>query len=75
MCKVLFGLEYDKDGAIAASGKVDDGLMEHFMNHPFWDRPVPRSDGLRITVKNILKQLFMKFSSLPKEDLRVCIYR
>lgn len=78
MCKVLFGLEYDKDGAIAASGKVDDGLMEHFMNHPFWDRPVPRSGWSQVTVKNILKQLFRnsvpcqkRISLLPRVHLQV----
>ena len=68
MCKVLFGLEYDKDGAIAASGKVNDELMDYFMQHPFWDRPVPRSGWSQDYSEEYIKATIQKFSALPKED-------
>ena len=69
MCKVLLGLEYDKDGVIAASGKVDASLMDHFMKHPFWDRPVPRSGWSQDYSEEYIKATIQKFSFLPKEDL------
>lgn len=69
MCKVLLGLEYDKDGVIAASGKVDASLMNHFMKHPFWDRPVPRSGWSQDYSEEYIKATIQKFSFLPKEDL------
>jgi anhydro-N-acetylmuramic acid kinase len=37
------GLAYDADGALAASGKVDEVLVAAFMENPFFDRPAPKS--------------------------------
>ena len=67
--KYYWGLEYDKDGVIAASGKVDASLMDHFMKHPFWDRPVPRSGWSQDYSEEYIKATIQKFSFLPKEDL------
>ncbi len=36
---------FDTDGAWAASGQVDDGLLEQLLNHPFFRRSPPRSAG------------------------------
>ena len=69
MCHELFGLEYDKDGKIAASGKVDEKLLEYFMQHPFWDRPVPRSGWSQDYSADYIQDTIRKFSYLPKEDL------
>ena len=69
MCSELFGVEYDKDGAIAASGKVNEELLDHFMHHPFWDRPVPRSGWSQDYSAEYIKSVIAKFSNLPKEDL------
>ena len=69
MCNQLFGLEYDKDGKIAASGHVNDELLDHFMHHPFWDRPVPRSGWSQDYSAVYIESVIRKFSHLPKEDL------
>lgn len=69
MCNELFGVEYDKDGQIAASGKVNEELLDYFMHHPFWDRPVPRSGWSQDYSAEYIKGVIAKFSSLPKEDL------
>lgn len=37
------GLGYDADGALAASGRVDDDLVATFMDHPYFERPAPKS--------------------------------
>ncbi len=69
MCKKLFGVEYDKDGKIAASGTVNDELLDHFMHHPFFDRPVPRSGWIADYSAEYIDSVIEKFKHLPKEDI------
>lgn len=38
-------LPYDADGAWAASGRVDQELLDHLMSHPFFARRPPKSCG------------------------------
>ncbi len=37
------GLPYDKDGALAASGQVDDARLAILLAHPYFVRPAPKS--------------------------------
>ncbi|MHB2167679.1 anhydro-N-acetylmuramic acid kinase [Alsobacter sp. R-9] len=37
------GERYDRDGALAASGKPDRALVSRLMQHPYFDRPAPKS--------------------------------
>jgi anhydro-N-acetylmuramic acid kinase len=67
--RVLYGKEYDKDGMIAASGKVNDEMLEYFMNHPFFKRSVPRSGWTADYSMEYIKATIEKFKDLPKEDL------
>lgn len=69
MMRKLFGREYDKDGEIAASGKVNAELLDHFMRHPFFDRPVPRSGWIADYSAEYIDSVLAKFSALPKEDI------
>lgn len=69
ICKELLGVEYDKNGEIAASGKVDDKLLDYFMHHPFWNRPVPRSGWSQDYSADYIRGVLKKFSHLSKEDL------
>ncbi|MDD3337534.1 MAG: anhydro-N-acetylmuramic acid kinase [Lachnospiraceae bacterium] len=69
MTKKLYGTDYDKDGAIGASGKVDEGLLDFFMHHPFFDRPVPRSGWIADYSPEYIDSVLAKFSYLPKEDI------
>lgn len=68
MTKKLFGADYDKDGQIARSGKVDPELFDHFMHHPFFDRPVPRSGWIADYGPEYIDSVLAKFSHLPKAD-------
>lgn len=68
MMRKLYGLEYDKDGKIAKSGKVDEKLLDHFMNHPFFERPVPRSGWIADYSAEYIDSVLEKFSGLPKEN-------
>ncbi len=35
----------DRDGAAAARGRPDEDLVRHLLQHPFFERPPPRSTG------------------------------
>jgi anhydro-N-acetylmuramic acid kinase len=37
------GAAFDRDGALAASGRVDDGVLGRLMAHPYFARPMPKS--------------------------------
>ena len=39
------GANYDRDGAWAASGVINDGLLEAMMSHPYLQLPPPKSAG------------------------------
>ncbi|GAB4439325.1 MAG: anhydro-N-acetylmuramic acid kinase [Chloroflexi bacterium OHK40] len=36
---------FDEDGRMAAAGRIDEGLLDELMAHPYFDRPPPRSTG------------------------------
>lgn len=69
MCKKLFDLEYDKDGLIAGRGNVNADLLDHFMKHPFFDRPVPRSGWIADYSAEYIDSVIEMFKHLPKEDI------
>jgi anhydro-N-acetylmuramic acid kinase len=37
------GARYDADGALAASGRVDDAVLTAMLDHPYFDAPYPKS--------------------------------
>ncbi len=37
------GAAIDRDGACAATGRVDEGGAENLLDHPYFDRPLPKS--------------------------------
>lgn len=41
----LLGERYDRDGAVAAAGVVDDELLAELLADPYFARPAPRSAG------------------------------
>lgn len=69
MCRELFGLEYDKDGKLAEAGNVDEELLSHFMSHPFFERPVPRSGWSQDYNAEYISSVIKKFRHLSDEDL------
>jgi anhydro-N-acetylmuramic acid kinase len=41
----LFGRRYDRDGKVAARGRVDEGVVRRLMSAPFFGRRPPRTAG------------------------------
>jgi anhydro-N-acetylmuramic acid kinase len=37
------GARFDKDGALAGAGKVDEGILMAMLDNPFFDQPPPKS--------------------------------
>jgi len=68
MMKKLFGRDYDQDGQVARSGQVNSDLLDYFMHHPFFDRPVPRSGWIADYGPAYIDGVLTRFSTLPKED-------
>ncbi len=69
MCRKLFGMEYDRDGLIASKGKVNEKMLDYFMHHPFFDRPVPRSGWIADYNEEYINSTIERFSYLHKEDI------
>ncbi|QIZ77618.1 anhydro-N-acetylmuramic acid kinase [Ferrimonas lipolytica] len=44
-CRDHLNCSYDKDGALAASGLVNDALLERLLSHPYFSQPAPKSTG------------------------------
>ncbi len=44
-CMQHRGESYDRDGAWATSGRLDQALLEHFLSEPFFALPPPKSTG------------------------------
>ncbi|UZH54270.1 anhydro-N-acetylmuramic acid kinase [Salinimicrobium tongyeongense] len=57
-------LPYDKDGEVAASGKVIPGLREELEKIPFYGLRPPKSLGIEWVQKHIFP-LFQKYGSIP----------
>ena len=43
--RALLGREYDPEGSHAAAGRPDEARVRRWLEHPFFDRPPPRSTG------------------------------
>jgi anhydro-N-acetylmuramic acid kinase len=43
--KRYFGLEYDEDGKLAASGQVDKNVLTELLKHPYFKQTLPKTTG------------------------------
>jgi anhydro-N-acetylmuramic acid kinase len=64
-------LEYDEDGAWAASGKVSQTLLQQLLGHPFFQRPPPRSAGQEEFGPRMVDEILSKANrkGIPPADL------
>jgi anhydro-N-acetylmuramic acid kinase len=67
--RAKFQQPYDKDGAIARTGKVDERLMAHFKNHDYFQRPIPRSAWRLDFGSKYADDFLEKFNHLSAPDL------
>jgi anhydro-N-acetylmuramic acid kinase len=64
-------LEYDVDGAWAASGTVRQDLLKRWLGHPFFHRPPPRSAGQEEFGPRMVDEILLQAEQarIPPADL------
>lgn len=65
----LFGRAYDADGATAARGRIDEGLLAELLEHPFFKRRIPRCAWRLDFGAEYADAVLDSHSSLAPEDL------
>ncbi len=58
-------LQYDEEGAIAASGRPDEALLAEMLAHPFFALPPPKSTGREDFGEAYSDALYRKAQSIP----------
>lgn len=61
--KKFFGFEYDRDGEIAARGRVHFDVVEKLLRHPYFSAPPPKSTG-----RELFNEKFLNGIELNPED-------
>jgi anhydro-N-acetylmuramic acid kinase len=59
---------YDRDGALAASGTVDDDLLADLLTEPFYSRPAPKSTGKELFHAAYLDSYLKAHPNLGERD-------
>jgi len=62
-------LKYDKDGAIAASGRVQNSLLETWLSHPYFKRKPPKTTGREQFGVQFARRILTEAQGFPIEDL------
>lgn len=70
-CKQYFDMAYDADSKIAFSGKVNDGLLNAFLAHPFFSEALPKTTGPELFNLDYLQQAQKKSNTtnIAPEDV------
>ncbi len=63
------GENYDENGAWGATGNVLPGLLEDFLDDPYFNLPAPKSTGRDLFNPDWLTQHLQAFASLRPEDV------
>ncbi len=67
----FFSRKYDPQGAFAGTGNVHEGLLQKLLQHPFLQRPYPKSAGREAFGEPFIRQLIeqARAYALRKEDI------
>lgn len=69
LVKRLFGRDYDSNGEIAASGRIQEDIIDNLMTDEFVRRPPPKSTGRERYGESFVSVLLDKYGSRKKEDI------
>ncbi|MBY5980394.1 anhydro-N-acetylmuramic acid kinase [Ferrimonas balearica] len=64
-----FNQPFDDDGAIAASGQVNEALLQRLLSHPYFAQPAPKSTGRELFNASWLWGHLETDANLPAEDV------
>ena len=65
----LFARPYDRDGRIAARGRVLDVVVSEFMRQPFFRRPPPKTAGREEFGREFVAGFLRRCQRARKEDV------
>ncbi|MEU6300133.1 anhydro-N-acetylmuramic acid kinase [Streptomyces erythrochromogenes] len=68
-------LAYDEDGALAAAGRVHDGLLRRMLAEPYYRLPAPRTTGKELFHEGYLRSCLAEFGRIPPQDLLATLTR
>lgn len=69
-------LAYDADGALAAAGRVHEGLLERLLSgEPYYRMPAPRTTGKELFHAGYLRERLAEFRELGPQDLVATLTR
>ncbi|MFJ6780533.1 anhydro-N-acetylmuramic acid kinase [Streptomyces yangpuensis] len=68
-------LAYDEDGALAAAGRVHEGLLRRMLAEPYYRLPPPRTTGKELFHEGYLRSHLAEFGPLPPQDLLATLTR
>lgn len=67
------GLNYDKDGEWAQTGKVHEALLADLLSEPYFKQPYPKSTGRELFHLGWLDEKLTKFKTLKPEDVQATL--
>ena len=65
----LFGKSYDRDGRVAARGKVLEGVLAALLRRPFFRQPPPKSAGREQFGREFVAEFLGRCGRAKKEDV------
>lgn len=68
-------LAYDLDGAMAARGTVDEGLLTVLLSEPYYARPAPKTTGKELFHLPYLRTALTGYEELAPEDVVATLTR
>ncbi|MFE7096547.1 anhydro-N-acetylmuramic acid kinase [Streptomyces erythrochromogenes] len=68
-------LAYDEGGALAASGRVHEGLLRRMLTEPYYRLPAPRTTGKELFHAGYLRSWLAEFERIPPQDLVATLTR
>ncbi len=64
----FFNKPYDADGVVAASGQVDEALLDHLMAHAYLRQAPPKTTGRELFGEPCFRELLQRFSAVQPAD-------
>ncbi|MFE2125678.1 anhydro-N-acetylmuramic acid kinase [Streptomyces amritsarensis] len=68
-------LAYDEDGALAAAGRVHEGLLRRMLTEPYYRLPAPRTTGKELFHGGYLQARIAEFGPIAPQDLLATLTR
>ena len=65
----LYGRSYDRDGRVAARGKVLESVLARLLRRPFFRQPPPKSAGREQFGREFVAEFLRRCSRARKEDV------